>query len=78
MDVSNTVPSLLRAKVGMIIPVIQMGNQGSKTVGNVSKNTELVSGELGFSVQIYLCSNLLVNPIKYYSLCKGKERIRES
>lgn len=49
-------------------------NQGSGTVGNKSVITEPVSGGLGCPIRMYLCSNLLVHPIKYYLQVEGEDK----
>lgn len=63
------------SKVGTVVPVIEMGNPGCQKIDNAPEFTESVSGELGFPIQMYLCSNVLVNPINI--ICKGKEKTRE-
>lgn len=58
----------------MVMPVIRMGNQGFQTIGDTPKITEPVSGELGLPIQIYLCSNILGNPIKHYLKGEGGDQ----
>ena len=65
------------SKVGTVIPVIQMGNPGSQKIGNVPKFTESVSGELGFSIQVYLCFNGFYNwKIGEYWTWNAGEKLR--